>query len=192
MRRGRILTGASLLLAALSMSGAPAALAASPQDICTDLRDGTVNGTYTAAEWTAYFNDPTIQGYGCGGAIIPPQTPVTPVTPQQPATPVTPAAPVTPAVPLTPAQPAAVVAVVKGAHQTVVSKPAAPKPGVKGANHTVKTPVAAHAAAPLATTKTRGTLPFTGAQLGLFALVGLALLAAGIALRSTARPSQKL
>ena len=40
---------------------------------------------------------------------------------------------------------------------------------------------------PLAATKARGGLPFTGAQLGLFAIVGLALLAMGLLLRSTGR-----
>lgn len=36
-------------------------------------------------------------------------------------------------------------------------------------------------------TKTKGTLPFTGAQLGLFAIVGIALVALGFLLRTTAR-----
>lgn len=190
MRRGHILSGAGLLLAVLSLSGAPAALAASPQDICTDLRDGVVNGSYTSAEWTAYFNDPTIQGYGCGGAIVPPQTPVTPpvttppaVSPPAATPPVAAPPAATPAVALTP------VAAVAGTQHTTVAPVA--KPGVKGANHTVVTPAKASAAAPLATTKTRGTLPFTGSQLSLFALVGLALLAVGLLLRSTGRPNER-
>ena len=36
-------------------------------------------------------------------------------------------------------------------------------------------------------TKAKGTLPFTGAQLGLFAIVGIALVAMGFLLRNTAR-----
>jgi len=36
-------------------------------------------------------------------------------------------------------------------------------------------------------TKAKGTLPFTGAQLGLFAIVGIALVAMGFLLRKTAR-----
>ena len=36
-------------------------------------------------------------------------------------------------------------------------------------------------------TKAKGTLPFTGAQLGLFAIVGIALVAMGFLLRTTAR-----
>jgi hypothetical protein len=62
---------------------------------------------------------------------------------------------------------------------------------VKGAQHTVKTPVQAAGVAPLGATKTSGTLPFTGADLGLFALVGLALLGIGVLLRSTGRASQR-
>jgi hypothetical protein len=172
MRRGQIVIGVALLFSALTMTGAPAAFAATPQDICADLADGHIDGTYTNAEWTAYFSDPTIQGYGCGGIA----TPVTPA----PATPGT-SAPAGGVVPVT------VLAGVKGARHTVTPATA----GVQGAQHTVKTPVTRSAAAPLGTAKATGTLPFTGAQLGLFALVGLALLATGLVLRSTGRPSQR-
>jgi hypothetical protein len=51
--------------------------------------------------------------------------------------------------------------------------------GVQGAHKTIRQ-------APLAAVKS-GALPFTGAQLGLFAIVGLALLAMGLLLRSTGR-----
>ncbi|MDX6475359.1 MAG: hypothetical protein QOH95_870, partial [Gaiellaceae bacterium] len=127
---------------------------------------------------TAFFNDPTIQGYGCGG-ITPPVTPKpgTP-TPQGGTSPVQ----VTPQA----AQPVVVIAAVKGTRHTVTPTKT-PVAGVQGAQHTVKAPVRASAAAPLATTKATGTLPFTGAQLALFALVGLALVAAGTLLRSTAK-----
>jgi hypothetical protein len=57
---------------------------------------------------------------------------------------------------------------------TKPSKPAAVSP-------------AQHSAAPLATTRSSGTLPFTGAELGIFALVGIALLGAGLMLRMTSR-----
>lgn len=53
---------------------------------------------------------------------------------------------------------------------------------VRGAQHT-QTPAAA-APAPASSS---GSLPFTGLQLGIFALVALALVAGGFALRSTAR-----
>ena len=44
---------------------------------------------------------------------------------------------------------------------------------------------------PLKTAKVSGALPFTGAQLGLFTVVGLALLGMGLLLRSTARPKSQ-
>lgn len=211
MRGSRFIIAAVLLCAVAGFAGAPAALAdgGTPQDICNDLKDGVVNGSYTAAEWTAFFSDPTIQGYGCGGAVTPPTTPpvtpptTPPVTPpaSPPVTPPTtppvtpptstPPAPVTPATPAVPLTPTPVVTGVKGAQATVVSAPAKPTAGVQGANHTVRAPVTKSAAAPIATTKSSGTLPFTGAQLSLFLLVGLALVATGLLLRSTARPKQK-
>lgn len=116
---------------------------------------------------------------GSGTTTCQPATP--PVTPPStPTPPVQQAAPVA----LTPV----VIVGVKGAQHTVKS---APKATVKGASHTVKAPVTKAAIAPITLTKTSGTLPFTGAQLALFALVGLALLATGLLLRSTGRPSQR-
>jgi hypothetical protein len=169
MRRGRIVIGAALILSAVSLAGAPSAFAASPQDICADLADGTVNGTYTNAEWTAFFTDPTIQGYGCGGIVTPGTQPTQPTQPgTQPGT-----QPAGGAVPVT-------IAGTQGAQNTAGT----PVAGVAGTQKTVSA-----AGTPLATTTTaRGTLPFTGAQLALFAVVGLALLGTGLLLRSTARP----
>jgi len=180
MRRGRILTGAAIVVTSLSFAGVGGAYAATPQDICKDLKDGVVNGSYTAAEWTAFFSDPTIQGYGCGGTIVPPHTtpPVTPPTTTPPATPVT----VTPAVPLVPV----VVSAVKGASHTGSAVTPVQTAAVKGAQHTAKTPTRS-AAAPITTAKKAGTLPFTGAQLALFLLVGLGLVATGLVLRATGR-----
>jgi hypothetical protein len=168
MRRGRIFLGGASLLAALSFGTAGAALAATPQDMCNDIKDGKVDGTYTAAEWTAFFNDPTVQGYGCGGVVVtPPGGEV-----------LTPPVPIAPPVPqVTPPALAPVTAGVAG-----VQKTATPKAEVLGAQSPNQS-----AAAPLATTKTSGTLPFTGAELGLFALVGLALVGSGLLLRTTAK-----
>jgi hypothetical protein len=188
MRRGRILIGAALVLSALTLGGAPTALAASPQDICTDLQDGKVDGTYTAAEWATFRADPIVQGYGCG-SVVPPTTPTTVVvtacvegkivtttsTTVNGVTTTTTSSKAAAAgqcneqaaVPLTPAKPV----VVKGvAAQKKTIKKATPK-----------------AVGPLATIKGRGTLPFTGAELALFALVGLALIGSGLLLRTTAR-----
>lgn len=123
-------------------------------------------------------------GGGSAGGTPPCQKTSTPATPP-PGTP--PSAPTPPAVPLTPQQPATIVAV-KGAQHTV--HPARPA-SVKGTQHTVNVPVTKAAIAPVATTKASGTLPFTGVQLALFAVVGLALLASGLVLRATGRPSQR-
>jgi hypothetical protein len=192
MRRGRVISVAAAAFAATALIGASNAIAATPQDICKDLQDGKIDGTYTNAEWTAFLQDPTVQGYCSPIVVVLPQPPPTTTTvvrttppPTTTETTVTTAAPATaPAVPLTPA-----VSAVKGARATVTSAPASQ--AVKGNRHTVLAPVSRNAA-PLAATKTRGTLPFTGAQLTLFALVGLALLATGVLLRSTARQSKRL
>jgi hypothetical protein len=61
------------------------------------------------------------------------------------------------------------------------------KPVAKTSKPVATVAPAQHSAAPLATTKTTGTLPFTGAQLTIFAITGLALLGGGILLRMTAR-----
>jgi hypothetical protein len=57
---------------------------------------------------------------------------------------------------------------------------------VKGTVHTAAAPPA-QAVAPATAVHSSGTLPFTGAQLTLFAVVGLALLATGLLLRGSAR-----
>ena len=65
--------------------------------------------------------------------------------------------------------------------------------GVLGARSPVVTPKQQKEAAPtrvaqpLTSTKVSGKLPFTGAELGIFALVGSLLLGSGILLRATAR-----
>jgi hypothetical protein len=203
MRRGRICIGAALLLSALAMIGTPGAFAAggTPQDICSDLADGHVDGNYTSDQWNAFFGDPTIQGYGCQG--VTPAPPAQNVcVPGQPGQPGMPAAPGTPGA--TPGQcstvtPPVSVNVVSGVPAvTPAATPAAPVAGVAAQRKTIaakKTPVAAAPrvtpakapVAPVSTTRTRGTLPFTGAELGLFAVVGIALIACGLLLRTTAR-----
>src|SRR5919199_4140473 len=127
MRRGRFVLGATtLLVAVIAGLTASAALAASPRDICKDLKDGKVDGKYTPAEWTAFFNDPTVQGYGCKG--IPPNS---------------------------------------------------KSPSITQRGGGPKTP--ARSSVPLTTTtKTRGHLPFTGTELGIFAVVGFALVGTGL------------
>lgn len=176
MRRGLIGGTAAAFVVAVAFMVAPAAWAASPQDICNDLKDGQVDGTYTLAEWQAFFRDPTVQGYCTPvSVVIPP-----PVTPTVPTTTTTSTSTAPPPVALSPA-PAPTTAAVKGAQHTVTSKP---RPTA---------PKSAPAPATLGATKTKGSLPFTGADLAVFAVVGLALIAIGFALRSTTRrrpPSQ--
>jgi hypothetical protein len=284
MRRGRIIALLAVLCAATGVVGIMpgTAAAASPIDICRDLADGQLNGTYSAAEQAAYQvalrSDPTIQGY-CNPLVTvftpptPPPGPCTEVSfdtagatlapngkyyinapngnvaecgpaPQPPATcvevpagtqgatqapngkyytnlPSGGAAACGPATPA-PQQCVEVSAGTAGAVQApngkyytnipsggpAVCGPAAagiapasaapapaatPSTGVLGATKVKTTKPAAavapatHTAAPLAATRTTGTLPFTGAELTIFAIVGLALLGGGLALRMTAR-----
>lgn len=180
MRRGRGLIVIAACALAVTCGFASVARAdsggdGSPMAICQDLQDGTVDGSYTEAQWNAFLSDPTVQGY-CN-VIVPPcvtgagsngggsmcQTTTTTTT--------TPAPPV----PLTPA-PAPAAAVAPAA--VVKTKPAA----VKAAAHTTRA-----RPAPLGTTRTQGTLPFTGLQLSVVLAFALALIAAGFALRHTGR-----
>ncbi len=177
MRRGHYIAAISLLVAVFTLSFASSALAAgTPQDICKDLQDnGRLDQTYTAAELTAFLNDPTVQGY-CGpiASIVSPT-----IVTQGKTTP--PGQGVIPVIntPLTPPKSG-----VKGADKTIKT----PKK-VKGTTHTVSAPkkTTSAGAAPLSATKSSGSLPFTGAELTLFALVGLALIGTGLLLRTTAK-----
>jgi hypothetical protein len=201
MRRGRYIAFLAMLVTALSVGIAVApgaAGAASPQDICKDLEaHGSLTGTYTPAELAAYQdalkNDPTISGYCSPLAVVvvPPPPVCTEVAagtegalqapngkwytnaPNGNAAACGPAAP--------PPAPTVTVPLKQGvAGATKVKK--APR-----AQPIAQVSPATHESAPLATTKQAGTLPFTGAELGIFALVGLALIGGGIALRQTAR-----
>ena len=171
MRRGHTFGGLlAIFAAAAALTGAPTALAdgGTPGDICQQVASGTISP-----------DDPIVQGY-CGPivTVTPPTTVTTPSTVTPPVvTPPTAAPTVIPT--------AAPTTGVAGVSHTIVARTPAPTAAVKGAQHTVRAPVSA--SAPLATAKVSGTLPFTGAQLGLFALVGLALLATGLVLRSTGR-----
>jgi hypothetical protein len=75
------------------------------------------------------------------------------------------------------------VAGVAAQRKTIVAK--APKATPVVATAPKKTGVA-----PVAATRTRGTLPFTGAELAVFAVVGVALIGCGFVLRMTARRSR--
>ncbi|HEV7639665.1 MAG TPA: hypothetical protein VGO39_02210 [Gaiellaceae bacterium] len=153
--------------------------------ICADLQDGTLDGSYTRDQWNAFLSDPTVQGY-CS-VIVPPC--VYPGsnggTPPCAETSTTPTPQAGRPVPMTPV----VIVRVKGAQHTSTTAQTGTR--IRGAQHTAKAPLAAASTAPAATVKAGGTLPFTGAELAVFALVGLALLATGLLLRSTGRPTRR-
>jgi hypothetical protein len=162
MRRGRMIL-APIAVAIAALAVAPGAFAATPGEICRDLADGTLNGSYSAGDIATYVqalgSDPSIQGY------------CTPFTPQPP--PETPTPPVTPTPPTTP----------PGGGVT----PTPPTGGVLPAVSPTVTPTTLGTTKTLGQTKATGTLPFTGTELTIFAVVGLALVGTGLLLRSTAR-----
>jgi hypothetical protein len=180
MRRGPIIL-ATIAAAIAAFGAAPTASAATPKDVCDDLADGTLNGTYSAGDIAAYVaalgSDPAIQGY------CTPFTPRAPEAPpaQPPATqPPAPEQPPGAAQQPPPGQPAEA----SGTPPTgnvlpAVSPTVTPSEGLSGATNGQE--------APLSQTKATGTLPFTGTELTIFAIVGLALVAAGLMLRSTAK-----
>jgi hypothetical protein len=146
---------------------APGALAASPDEIYADLADnGRLDGTYTQAELQAYLQSAQVQGYGNPIVVVTPPVVTPPVVapPQAPAP--------------TQAPPTSGVA---GEQKTITPKPAA-KPAAQPTAQ-----VAGAQSPPIAQTASAGTLPFTGAELGIFALVGGALLLGGLLLRASAR-----
>jgi hypothetical protein len=241
MRRERIvaLVATAVAVVGVGLIAPGAASAASPSEICADLADGQLNGTYSQQDLAAYLGalqtDPTIQGYCSPLVIVTQCTEVAPNTPGAVQAPngkwyTNPPNGNAAACGPPPAQCTEVPAGTPGAVQasngkwyanapngdanacagvggttttaTTTTTPAAVVPaappttttGVLGATKTKTTPATAapRNAQPLATTKTvrNGTLPFTGAQLVVFALVGGALLAAGLLLHTAARRPQ--
>jgi hypothetical protein len=63
MRRGRIIAAAASAVAAVAFA-APAALAATPQQIGRDLADGRLDGTYTRQDLSNYIRNAAEHGYG--------------------------------------------------------------------------------------------------------------------------------
>jgi hypothetical protein len=171
MRRGRIFTGALAVVAA-ALVWIPGGVAGSgggtPEDIAADLSDGVLNGSYSKSQLERYLRDATQQVYGTttGSTTTTTTTTTGSTTGSTGST-------------------------------TITTQGTTPGGGnlpggsgnVAGTNKEAggNQPLAIKPSQPLAATKTRGHLPFTGAQLGLFAIVGLALLAMGFLLRSTAR-----
>jgi hypothetical protein len=169
MRRGRFFTGALAVVAAALVwipGGVAGSNGGTPEDIARDLSDGVLNGSYSKSQLERYLRDATQQVY--------PGTTTTTTTTGS--------------------------TTIKTTDSTTTATTNSPPPStnnnlptgqgeVQGTNKEAggNQPLAIKPAKPLAATKTRGHLPFTGAQLGLFAIVGLALLAMGFLLRSTAR-----
>jgi hypothetical protein len=194
MRRGRLIgfLAMVLLLAAVAGWGGAAVARAdgTPQGICADLQDGKVDGSYTAAEWQAFLDDPTVQGY-CSVVVPPCVVPTLPGCATPPCTEATggtgtgtggtggtACSTTTTPVALTPTP----VAVVAGATHK-------PTSGVLGKTHTQSAPK--QAVAPVHVAQAGGTLPFTGLQLGLFVAVGLLLVGVGFTLRRAGRASSR-
>ena len=149
----------------LTFGASGAAAAASPQDIYNDLADnGCLDGTYTQAELDAYAQSATVQGYGSQVLVVR----------------ICPPAPPTPAAVTPPAPPA------PAAEQPVGAVAGATSPTIRTAAPAAQ-PAQVAAGQPLQETAQAETLPFTGAELGLFALVGGALLLGGLALRASGR-----
>lgn len=202
MRRERTIALLAMLIAVAGVTlFAPGrASAASPREICNDLiaHGGTTSTNYAQADIDAYRqalqNDPTIQGY-CPPLVV--------VTTQS-------------CVEVAPGTPNAVQAQngkwflyapngnaeacttppgTTTTTTTTAATPPTPTAGVLGTTKVKQAPAAPTAAvspstrsaAPLATTRSSGTLPFTGLQLGVFAAVGIALLLGGLLLRTTSR-----
>jgi hypothetical protein len=87
MRRERIvaLVATAVAVVGFGLIAPGAATAASPSEICADLADGQLNGTYSQQDLAAYLsalqNDPTIQGYCSPLVIVTQCTEVAPNTP---------------------------------------------------------------------------------------------------------------
>lgn len=62
MRRGRIITGTIIVMAAAMLS-VSSAFAATPSEIAKDLADGKLDGTYSQQELANYLKNATLQGY---------------------------------------------------------------------------------------------------------------------------------
>ena len=167
MRRGRglmviavcaLLVTCGFAAVARADSGGPG----SPMAICQDLQDGKLDGSYTPAQWAAFMQDPTVQGY-CSVIVPPCAYPGNTGTGG--------------------GSGSSGCSAATSARKTVALTPA-PVTEVKGAEHTLSS-------TPLATTRPAGTLPFTGVQLSVVLAIGLALIAAGLALRVSGRPQRE-
>jgi hypothetical protein len=173
MRRGRYFTGALAVVAAALVwipGGVAGNSGGTPADIARDLSDGVLNGNYTKAQLERYLRDASQQVYpttttttGTTGTTTGSTTGTTGTTTGS----------------TTPQPPGGTAG---GGNSGGSEGNVAGTNQEAGGNQPIAVPARA-----LPATKAKGGLPFTGAQLGLFAIVGLALVAMGFLLRSTAR-----
>jgi hypothetical protein len=177
MRRGRIHLGVVSAGAAFFIS--PSALAATPAEICRDLADGKLDGTYSASDFDNFLKNAAAQGY-CNPIVValPPSQPE-----QQP-----------PVV-----QPEQQPPVVQPEQQPPAAQPEREREaGVAGAQKEKVAPSVAGAERERVAARSRelaparrGALPFTGTELSVFAIVGALLLVSGALLRLSARQNRK-
>jgi hypothetical protein len=162
MRRGRIISGILAMLVALA--AASAAAAATPRQIYADLaQHGKLTKQYSQADLKRAAQDASLQGYGTQEVLPIIQTTVLPRT-----------------------QGVAAAQKTLAGRQTKPYTCAMAKAAV--ANGTASPSVKQLAASCSAVAPARaGTLPFTGLQLTLFTVIGLALVTGGFLLRRTAR-----
>ena len=157
MRRGRFFTAVGVV-AAFLLFGAGAAIAADSQAIYNDVADGQLSQTYSSADLQAAAKDASVEGYG--GVTEQTMRPVVQQVASQTKT-------------------LRCAGFDRNGNKIMVPatgvRSGSSHACVKGAQFT-KTNVAP-----------AGTLPFTGLQLGIFATLGLALLAGGLLLRRAAR-----
>ncbi len=166
MRRGRILTAVLAVVAAMLLTAA-GAIASSPGQAFDGLAGTSHDAT---AEGYPPVTTPTTTTVVTTTTVTTTET--TPTT-----TATTPTPPATTPTPPTTGN--------TGGVQVQTQQPVTQQ--VAGAQHTVQKPTPSTNGSPLGATHTQGTLPFTGAQLGVFAAVGLALLAGGLLLRRAGR-----
>jgi hypothetical protein len=161
MRRGRFIITLIGAMAAVMLVAAGAAFAADSHQIYADVADGQLTGQYSSGELQAATKDATVEGYG--GVTAQTMRPV--------------------------------VAHAAGQQKTISRCTGIDANG----NKVIKTVPAGSAGSGTnaacvkgtqftqSNTAPAGTLPFTGIQLGVFAALGIALLAGGLMLRRAAR-----
>jgi hypothetical protein len=193
MRRGRFFTLAGVVAAVFSLTAAGTALAADSQAIYNDVADGQLTQSYSQADLQAATKDATVEGYG--GVTEQTSKPVVQAAAGQTKTYVCVGLDRNGNKIMAPANASNTGA---NAHScteqryvcTGMDSNGKPTYGVASASNTTSSGAPKYSCVKgtqFTQTKAAGTLPFTGSQLGVFAALGLALLAGGVLLRRAAR-----